>query len=108
MAVAFGGCILLFRAVNSTSVIDAVYVMASYTYGPLLGLYAFGLFTRRQPRAWAILPVALTAPLVCAGLDFAVPRLTGYRFGYELLLLNGALTFAGLWLASAGRARLRR
>ena len=108
MAVAFGGCILLFRAVNSTSVIDAVYVMASYTYGPLLGLYAFGLFTQRQPRKRAILPIALAAPLICWGLDFAVPRLTGYRFGYELLLLNGALTFAGLWLASAGRARLRR
>ncbi len=106
MAVAFGCCILLFRLANGRSVIDAIYVMASYTYGPLLGLYAFGLFTRRSPRPWAILPVAVAAPVLSGWLDWGVPRWTGYTFGYELLLLNGALAFVGLWLASAGREKM--
>ncbi len=98
---AFLGCILLFRALNSTSVIDAIYVMASYTYGPLLGLYVFGLFTHRRAADCAVPFVALGAPLLCALLDYAAPRLWGYVFGYELLMLNGLLTMAGLWVFSS-------
>ena len=97
---AFLACILLFRAANSRSVIDAIYVMASYTYGPLLGLYAFGIFTRRTVPARPVPYIAVAAPLVCALLDAISPALWGYKFGYELLLLNGALTFCGLWLSS--------
>lgn len=94
---------LVFKALNSTSVIDAIYIMASYTYGPLLGLFAFGLFTRRMPRDRYIPFVCVLSPVICYVLSVTVPKATGYQFGYELLMLNGLLTFAGLWLLSAGR-----
>ncbi len=88
--------IIAFRTLNSTSLIDAVYILCSYTYGPLLGLFAFGLFTKRKTCDRAVPYIAVASPLLCLVLDYAVPCLTGYRFGYELLLLNGALTFAGM------------
>lgn len=102
---AFLACILLFRLLNDTNVIDAIYVMASYTYGPLLGLYAFGLFTRRQPAGSRVPLVAIAAPVVCGVLDRFAPVWWDYTFGYELLMLNGLLTFGGLWAISAGRKR---
>ena len=88
---------LIFKALNSTSVIDAIYIMASYTYGPLLGLFAFGLFTRKMPRDRFIPVVCVLSPVICYALSVIVPQYTGYRFGYELLMLNGLLTFAALW-----------
>ena len=93
--------ILLFRAVNSTSLIDAVYILASYTYGPLLGLFAFGLFTRWQPNDRLVPYICVASPLICYALDTATQYLWAYHFGYELLMLNGLLTFVGLWLSSA-------
>ena len=90
--------ILLFRAVNSTSLIDAVYVLASYTYGPLLGLFAFGLFTKKQPDDRLVPYICIASPLVCYALDTVTQYVWGYRFGYELLMLNGLFTFLGLWL----------
>lgn len=103
MVTLFFACILLFRVVNSTNVINAIYVMAGYTYGPLLGLYAFGLFTRCGVRDRLVPVVCLVAPVVCGLLDYYAPRLFHYTFGYELLLLNGALTFAGLLLLKTRR-----
>lgn len=100
MCLLFVAFILLFRAFNSESVLDAIYTMCSYTYGPLLGLFAFGMLTKRQPRDNSVPYVAVLSPLICLAADRCVPLLTGYRFGYELLLLNGLLTFAGLWCAS--------
>lgn len=91
--------ILLFRMVNNTSVIDAIYVMCSYTYGPLLGLFAFGLFTRRAVCDKAVPYIAVASPLICFATDMLVQSATRYRFGYELLMLNGAITFAGLWIS---------
>ena len=88
---------LIFKALNSTSVIDAIYIMASYTYGPLLGLFAFGLFTRKMPRDRFIPVVCVLSPVICYTLSVIVPQYTGYQFGYELLMLNGLLTFAALW-----------
>ena len=88
---------LIFKALNSTSVIDAIYIMASYTYGPLLGLFAFGLFTRKMPRDRFIPVVCVLSPVICYALSVIVPQYTGYQFGYELLMLNGLLTFAALW-----------
>ncbi len=107
---AFLVCILLFRIANSTSVINAIYVMASYTYGPLLGLYAFGLALRQKVSDRRIPVVCVSAPLVCALLDYGAPHWWEYTFGYELLMLNGAMTFAGMWLISrcGGRTRLPR
>lgn len=96
VCVVFIAFILLFRAINSTSVLNAIYTLCSYTYGPLLGLFAFGMLTKRQTLDAAVPYIAIASPLVCLAIDHLVPVLTGYHFGYELLLLNGALTFAGL------------
>ena len=101
LAVAFVGCMAVFKAVGDQSLINAIYVMASYTYGPLLGLYAFGLFTRRRLTSERWVPgVCIAAPVVCGVLDYVAPRHWGFTFGYELLMLNGLLTFAGLTLLS--------
>ena len=99
MALMFVLLILLFRLINSTSVIDAIYVLCSYTYGPLLGLFAFGLFTRRNVADRAVPYIAVASPLLCYVLDTTVQTATGYKFGYELLMLNGLITFVGLWIS---------
>jgi len=89
--------ILGFRALNNQAVIDLVLKMAGYTYGPLLGLFTFGLFTRWQIREALAPVVCVASPLICWALDAnSKAWLTGYVFGFELLILNGALTFAGL------------
>ena len=92
--------ILLFHSVNSTSLIDAIYTMVSYTYGPLLGLFAFGLFTRRSPADRHVPYICVASPLLCFGADALAQSQWDYHFGYELLMLNGLLTFSGLWLSS--------
>ena len=92
--------ILIFKALNSTSLIDAVYIIAGYTYGPLLGLFLFGLFTRKQPADRLVPYICVASPLLSYGADQLAQQLWGYRFGYELLMLNGLLTFTGLWLSS--------
>ena len=90
--------IWIFEAVNSTSVIDAIYILCSYTYGPLLGLFACSL-CRHTPANDRLVPyVCVASPIVCGVVEYAVQRFTGYRFGYELLMLNGLITFAGLLL----------
>ena len=98
MSVVFVIFILLFKVLNSTSVIDAIYILCSYTYGPLLGLFAFGLLTKRQTNDRFVPYICVASPIVCYLLDMVVGQLTGYRFGYELLMLNGLLTFFGLCL----------
>lgn len=103
MAMVFVLFIILFRIVNSTSVIDAIYVMCSYTYGPLLGLFAYGLFTRRSVSDRTVPYIAIASPLLCYAISEVASALWGYRFGYELLMLNGAFTFAGLWLGRGAR-----
>ena len=144
MAVVFVGVIMLFRLANSPSVIDAIYVMCGYTYGPLLGLFAYSLspFPSPKPQRPTPLPlpmregsdysqgdgfqaekhstplppregqgggslwqgeglligaICIAAPLLCFGLDQLSQHLWNYHFGYELLMLNGLLTFCGLW-----------
>ena len=97
--------ILLFRAVNSTSLIDAIYTIASYTYGPLLGLFTFGLFTRSIPNDRLVPYICIVSPLLCYALDAIAQQLWGYRFGYELLMLNGLLTFCGLLTTSTSCTR---
>ncbi len=97
--------ILLFRAVNSTSLIDAIYTIASYTYGPLLGLFTFGLFTRSIPSDRLVPYICIVSPLLCYALDAIAQQLWGYRFGYELLMLNGLLTFCGLLTTSTSCTR---
>ena len=98
MCMVFVVVILLIRAFNSTSLIDAIYTIVSYTYGPLLGLFAFGLMTHRQVRDRLVPYVCILSPLLCYGIDLLMRQLFDYRFGYELLLMNGLLTFLGLSL----------
>lgn len=90
--------ILAFRALNSTSVIDAIYIICSYTYGPLLGLFAFGLFTRWQVKDRYVPYIAIISPVICFAIETITRQTTGYEFGYELLMVNGLLTFVGLYL----------
>lgn len=98
VSVAFVVFILLFRSLNSTSVIDAIYVLCSYTYGPLLGLFAYGLLTRRGVSGRMVPWIAVASPVICFAVDSLSNTVFGYTFGYELLMLNGLLTFAGLWI----------
>jgi Na+/proline symporter len=91
--------IVLFRAINDRAVIDKLFTIAGYTYGPLLGLYAFGLFTKHAVRDRWVPLVALLSPMICYLLsEFSVQLFNGYKFGFELLILNGFITFAGLQL----------
>jgi len=93
--------ILLFKLVNSTSLIDAIYIVVSYTYGPLLGLFAFGLLTKRVVNDRLVPYIAVASPLACYFLDGGIGLLTGYHMGYELLLLNGLLTYVSLWMTGS-------
>ncbi|MGP1421157.1 MAG: sodium:solute symporter [Tannerella sp.] len=107
ISVLFVIIIMIFKALNNRSVIDAIYVIASYTYGPLLGLFAFGLFTKRQPIDRYVPYICIASPLICFALEQLVLRVTGYRFGYEMLMINGSITFAGLWLTSLWKVKER-
>ena len=102
ISVLFVVMILLFRMLNSTSVIDAIYVLCGYTYGPLLGLFAFGMLTKRMPRDRFVPYICIASPLVCYAIDYLTGLLTGYKLGYELLMLNGLLTFLALTVCSQG------
>ena len=99
MGVVFVLFILMFRAFNSTNLIDAIYILVSYTYGPLLGLFAFGLLTKYRVNDRWVPYLAIAAPVLCYVLDVIAQHLWDYHFGYELLLLNGLLTFVGLYVA---------
>jgi Na+/proline symporter len=93
--------IIIFRAINDRAVIDKLFTVAGYTYGPLLGLYSFGLFTRRMPKDKYVPLIALISPVICYLLsNYSVLIFNGYKFGFELLILNGFITFAGLWVVS--------
>ena len=96
--------ILLFHELNSKSLIDAIYTIVSYTYGPLLGLFAFGLFTKRQVRDRWVPLICVASPFICYAIDMLAQQLWSYRFGYELLMLNGLLTFSALWLSARSAA----
>jgi Na+/proline symporter len=89
--------IILFRAINDRAVIDKLFTVAGYTYGPLLGLYAFGLFTKFSVKDRFVPLVALVSPVICYFLSmFSAELFNGYKFGFELLIVNGFITFAGL------------
>ena len=101
-AVVFLLCILVFKQVNNPSTIGVILDLAGYTYGPLLGLFSFGIFTRRMiPNNWTVTALCLLAPAVCWVVSqHAAAWLGGYQIGIELLLLNGMLTFGGLAVLS--------
>jgi Na+/proline symporter len=93
--------IVVFNTFSSSGVITLIFTMASYTYGPLLGLFTFGILSRRSVRSSVIPVVAIAAPTMCYILStHSAEWLGGYQFSYELIILNGALTMLGLWLFS--------
>jgi Na+/proline symporter len=96
--------ILLFSLLSNKAIIDKLFTIAGYTYGPLLGLYSFGLFTRRIVNDRATPFIAVLSPVICFFLSkYSVQLFNGYKFGFELLLLNGLLTFAGMFAFSRKR-----
>ena len=82
--------ILIFKAINDDSVISALFKVAGYTYGPLLGLFAFGIFTNWNIKDRAVPIVAVMSPIIAYILQLYIP------FGFELLIVNGGITFLGL------------
>jgi len=95
------GLIILFSTINDRSIIDKLFTIAGYTYGPLLGLFAFGLYTKRPIRDKLVFIPVIAAPVLCYFLaGNSKEWFGGYQVGFELLIINGALTFAGLWALS--------
>lgn len=93
--------IIIFKEINEKAVIDAVLGVAGYTYGPLLGLFSFGLFTQRKLRGVAVTIVCILSPALSYLISTYAPVwFNGYTIGIEVLLLNGLITFGGLWLVS--------
>ena len=90
--------IMIFRAVNNESVINTVFTIAGYTYGPLLGLFTFGLFTKYSVRDKWVPIVAILAPIMSYLLSILSIKWFGFHLGYTLFLFNGMLTFIGLWI----------
>jgi len=105
----FLALVLAFHWADNASMIGVILQLAAYTYGPLLGLFAFGILTRRTVRDALVPFVAVAAPLACYWLDAHQAALFGaYQLGLELLVVNGLITFAGLWLISRpGSPRLQ-
>ncbi len=89
--------IMVFRALNDQSVISALFTIAGYTYGPLLGMFTFGLFTRWRVKDRVMPYIAIVSPIICFFLNtYSEELLGGYKFGFELLIVNGIITFAGM------------
>ncbi|HBS86369.1 MAG: sodium:solute symporter [Bacteroidetes bacterium GWF2_38_335] len=93
--------IVIFRQINDQAVIGGILTVAGYTYGPLLGLYSFGLFTKRSVKDVFVPAIAIISPVICYFLSkYSIDLFNGYELGYELLIINGILTFTGLWIVS--------
>ena len=97
--VVFFALIMVFKAINEKSIVYLIMEIAGYTYGPLLGLFAFGILTKFTiVKKYSILAVTLLAPVLTYLINLYVTNNTDYRIGVELIILNGFLTFLGLWL----------
>jgi Na+/proline symporter len=104
--VVFMLCILVFKWIDNKSIINIILDLAGYTYGPLLGLFAFGILTKRRLNdGWMVTLLCLLSPVLCYLLSKWAPTLLGgYQIGLELLLINGIITFIGLWFLSSEKA----
>ena len=98
MCAAFALMVLFIGSIQQSSLLNTIFTAVSYTYGPLLGLYAFGLFTRRGVRDHLTPYLCLLSPFVSYGVSLALETIWSYKVGYEILLFNGLFTFLGLWL----------
>ena len=99
MALAVCAAIFIFGSLSSGSVINLIFTVVSYTYGPILGMFCFGMFTRRPIRDRAMPFIAVAAPVICAVVKQAAAQRYGYHIGFELLIYNAALTMAGMYLS---------
>lgn len=108
--VVFLACILVFKVLNDNSIIDKILDLAGYTYGPLLGLFAFGIFTKKQlPDTLAITVICLLAPVLSYLVSINAKNwFGGYQIGIELLLINGLITYMGLWAISKSSSVTKR
>ncbi|MCL1943855.1 MAG: sodium:solute symporter [Candidatus Azobacteroides sp.] len=100
ISTAFVVIIFIFKSAGNQSIIDAIYMVASYTYGPLLGLFAFGLFTKTRIKDKPVPYICIASPVICFIADRLVFYYTEYKFGYEILMINGIITMLGLWCFS--------
>ncbi len=99
VAVAFLVMVIIFKLINDNSMIGLILKMAGFTYGPLLGLFAFGIFTKFKVQDRLVPYVCVAAPVVSYLIDKYQENIFGdFKIGLELLIINGLLTFAGLWL----------
>ena len=98
VCVLFAIIVILFGYTQNRSIIDTIYTIVGYAYGPLLGMFAFGLFTRYQVRDKLVPLVAIASPIICYIINLISTYYYNYQWGYELLLLNGTITFAGLFI----------
>ena len=97
--------ILLYQKIIEASVISTILKVAGYTYGPLLGLFAFGILTKRKPKEILVPVICLLSPVICYVLsENSKAWLGGYQFGFELLMLNGFITYMGLLAFSKQQA----
>jgi solute:Na+ symporter, SSS family len=107
IALVFFFSVLIFSTLRDKAVIDKIFTIAGYTYGPLLGLYSFGLFTKRKVNDRLTPIIAIVSPIICYFLSrYSEVLFNGYKFGFELLLLNGGLTFTLLLIFSKNEERL--
>jgi Na+/proline symporter len=91
--------IIFYNSINNSAIVEKLFAIAGYTYGPLLGLFAFGLFTKWQVKDKWVPIVAIISPVICYLISINSMRwFNGYKFGFELLLLNGMFTYLGLYL----------
>jgi solute:Na+ symporter, SSS family len=97
LSVVFLLVILAFRALNDRSIIDSIFTIAGYTYGPLLGLFVFGMFTRHRVHDRLVPAVVILAPVLTFLIQHFSKQLINYVFSFELLLINGLLTVLFLW-----------
>jgi len=100
--------ILVFNAINDRSVLSALFKAAGYTYGPILGLFAFSLMTRYKVRDKWVPLVAVASPIISWFINInSANWFNGYQFGYDLLVVNGALMFLGLWFLAVNKEKNR-
>jgi len=103
-------CVMIFKWINNKSIIDVILKVAGFTYGPLLALFAFGIFTKRKLReGFPVLFVCILSPALCYYLStHSTAWLNGFQIGIELLLINAVITFIGLWLISTPAEKLSK
>ncbi|HTA27403.1 MAG TPA: sodium:solute symporter [Bacteroidia bacterium] len=108
MAVSLIVVIVIYKLINDPIIIQAVFKVAGYTYGPLLGLYAFGMLTKINTNDKWIPAICIISPIVCYIINSnSVEWFNGYKFGFEMLIINALLTFIGLLIASGFTRKLK-